>query len=296
MPNFLSVPTTSASDLDIATKGNAALITKSFADSNYVLQGGPTPSNPSSTPSIIQLTSTNTTTDINRTIDVTVPFDTLDFNSNTSLYSHSSGVVTITDAGYYWIYAHISYNDNGQTSPQRGNPSVRVYKNGSTSLNYTGAHGYLRNASAHDEASNSIACMVQLAQNDTIEIKTLALTTATNPLYLTSGESVLTICQMAGPVAPTGVSSTADSTANPSTIDLSQVAGTYYTSTSNTSSYTIDTGAVVGGFAHLTINRGTEPTFTNATKMAGATFAASTDMKMIVYNDGSTNYYYFLEI
>jgi hypothetical protein len=292
---FNTVVSSSASNSQITTEGDLALITKRYADANYSGGGG------STDPNIIQVTSTDTTTDINRTTAFTVPFNSLDFNTNTSAFSFSTtnNQITVLRTGYYFVSASISYNDNGQTTPARANPSVRIYKNGSTSLNYTGAHGYLRNATGHDEASNSISFMVSLTANDTLEVKTLALTTATDPCLLTSGESVFFVAEMGSQYTPTGITASS-STSTTADVDVSQVGGTYYTAlrTSGTITVASTPAPVVGGFAHLRISYGSEPTpsGTNIVKMAGADFVASTEMKMVFYNDGFKTYYYFLEI
>ena len=293
---FNTVVSSSASNTQITTQGNDALITKAYADANYSGGGGS-----GTDPNIIQVTSTDTTTDINRTTDFTVPFNSLDFNTNTSAFSFNTGtgVITVLRTGYYYVFAQISYNDAGATSPVRANPSVRVYKNGSTSLGYTGAHGYLRNTTGHDEASNSVGMMVSLTANDTLEVKTLAFTTATSGLYLTSGESVFYVAEMGSQYTPTGITASS-STSTTADVDVSQVGGTYYTALRTSGPITVASTPppVVGGFAHLRISYASEPTpsGTNIQKMVGADFVASTEMKMVFYNDGFKTYYYFLEI
>jgi hypothetical protein len=292
---FNTVVSSSASNSQITTEGDLALITKRYADANYSGGGG------STDPNIIQVTSTDTTSDINRTTLFTIPFNSLDFNTNTSAFSFNSstGVITVLKTGYYYVFAQISYNDNGQTTPQRANPATRIYKNGSTSLNYTGAHGYLRNNNGHDEASNSVGMMLSLTANDTLEVKTIALTNATNPCVLTSGESVFFVAEMGSQYTPTGITASS-STSTTADVDVSQVGGTYYTAlrTSGTITVASTPAPVVGGFAHLRISYASEPTpsGTNIQKMTGADFVASTEMKMVFYNDGFKTYYYFLEI
>jgi hypothetical protein len=290
---FNAVVTSDAPDADITSQGDKALITKGYADANYSGGGGG-----GTTPAVIQVTSTDTTTDINTSTTFTVPFNSVDFNTSSSKFSFntSTGVITVLEAGTFWVYAHISYNDNGQTSPVRANPSVRVYKNG-TSLNYTGGHGYLRNSTGHDEASNSIGCLVQCAQNDTLDVRTLAFTTATQALVLTSGESVFCVAELSGSIAPTGISANT-STSTTENVDLSNVAGKYYTAlrTSGTITVASSPAAVTGGFAHLRVSYSSTPSVSGALPMEGATFTSGTEMKMVFYNDGSNNYYYFLEI
>lgn len=290
---FNAVVTSDAPDADITSQGDKALITKGYADANYSGGGGGT------TPAVIQVTSTDTTTDINRTTTFTVPFNSVDFNTSSSKFSFntSTGQITVLEAGTFWVYAHISYNDNLQTSPVRANPSVRIYKNG-TSLNYTGGHGYLRNTTGHDEASNSVGCLVQCVQNDVLDVRTLAFTTATQALVLTSGESVFCVAELNGSIAPTGISANT-STSTTENVDLSNVAGKYYTAlrTSGTITVASSPAAVTGGFAHLRVSYSSaEPTVSGAIKMEGAPFITGTEMKMVFYNDGSNNYYYFLEI
>jgi hypothetical protein len=83
-------------------------------------------------------------------------------------------------------------------------------------------------------------------------------------------------------------------TNNPTSLDLGQTAGTYYTdATSTTATYTVQ-NVTAGGFAYVNVTATSEPSVTGATKMASPTYAQP--MKMVVYNDGNTTYYYFLEI
>ena len=81
------------------------------------------------------------------------------------------------------------------------------------------------------------------------------------------------------------------------TLDLGSIGGNLVSmGTANTATtYTI-TGAVPNGYAQVRINAASEPTVTGGTKTAGATFAASTDMHLVVWYNGTTTQYYFLEI
>jgi hypothetical protein len=101
---FNTVVSSSASNSQITTQGNDALITKAYADANYSGGGG------STDPNIIQVTSTNTTTDINTTTLTTVPFNSLDFNTNTSAFSFNTtnNRITVLRTGYYFVSASIS--------------------------------------------------------------------------------------------------------------------------------------------------------------------------------------------
>jgi len=55
-------------------------------------------------------------------------------------------------------------------------------------------------------------------------------------------------------------------------------------------------GSVIGGKAKVLINAASEPTVTGATKIAGSTFAVSTNMYLCLENNGNRVEYWFEEI
>jgi len=154
--------------------------------------------------SIGQYTSTDTTTNINNATATILPFNSIDTNvTDTSNYALSGGRVTITEAGKYWVYVNIFFTDAGGTNqPQRANPAVEIYLNG-TSLGYRGGMGYLRNASGHDEAGNTIACYVDVSANDIIDARTIRIADS-EALYLDANRSVLAISKVGGAVSGGG--------------------------------------------------------------------------------------------
>ena len=80
-------------------------------------------------------------------------------------------------------------------------------------------------------------------------------------------------------------------------IDLSSSDGTYYNmSSANTATtYTIF-AEKTGGWAVIRVNAASEPTVTGATKIAGSTFATSTDMHLFIQYFGTTVQYFFAEL
>jgi hypothetical protein len=282
--NFNTVVTSSATNDQITAVGDDALITKDYADANYSGGGG------GATVSVAQYGSTNTSTNLNAATFTIVPFNVTDSITDTSNYTISGGRVTITDAGQYLVSSIVTAEMSGI---QRARIGIEIFVEG-TSTGYRGSQMYLRSSGTILTGSSNVSALVNLSAGDTVDIRSINAGN-TGTVTMVSGDSVLSIVKVAGVMEATGVSSATDNTANVSTIDLTKIAGTYYTSTSNTAQYTVATGAVAGGFAHITINKsGSAPTFTNATQLTGADFVASTDMKMIVYNDGVENLFYFL--
>lgn len=286
--NFNTVVSSSASNSQITTQGNDALITKAYADANY--SGGGS----SGTAYFLQLTGANGSTHTITQSATTIPFDTSRVISNASHFTISSGEITVANAGNYFINYSI---DSDQTGGNRVTVTgfIEVSTNSGSSFSEvrgTRGHDYSRN-NTQEESTSQGSSVIALSAGDILRVRVLRdSTVAASANTELSHFSILSINASVG---ASGVSSGTDNTANVSTIDLTKVAGTYYTSISNTASYTVASGAVAGGFAHITINKsGTEPTFTNAAKLAGATFSASTDMKMVVYNDGVENLFYFL--
>jgi hypothetical protein len=84
---------------------------------------------------------------------------------------------------------------------------------------------------------------------------------------------------------------------NKTVLSLANPLGVYYNMASahSNATYTVS-GSIIGGFAQVLINTGTEPTVTGATKVAGSTFAASTNMYLVVNYNGNRAEFFFLEI
>ena len=291
---FNTVVTSTATNDQITAVGNDALITKDYADANYSGGGGG-----GGTAYYLQAIGSGTqNTSQGSANAITVDLDTSQLTSSASHFTvGATGEITVANAGKYFIAYSI---DSDQTS---GNN--RVIVTGLLEVDSSGSfaevagsrgHDYSRNTNT-EEATIYGSSIVSLSAGDKVRVRAFQDVATTNVQARINGSnSHISIHSLAASVGATGVSSATDNTANVSTIDLTKIAGTYYTSTSNTASYTVATGAVAGGFAHITINKsGNAPTFTNATKLTGADFVESTDMKMIVYNDGVENLFYFLE-
>ena len=175
-------------DINISSNGTDQLTINSTASATPIV-------------SIAQYTSTDETTNINSTTPTILPFNSIDTSiTDTSNYSLSGGRVTITEAGKYWVYVNIFFTDAGSVNqPQRANPAVEIYLNGS-SLGFRGGMGYLRNASGHDEAGNTIACYVDVSANDVIDARTIRIADS-EALYLDANKSVLAISKIGGAVS-----------------------------------------------------------------------------------------------
>lgn len=315
MPNFNSVPTSSVSNAQITSTGNTALITKGYADATYTGGGG------GGSASIGQYSSTDITTNINTSTPTIIPFNTTDSITDTNNYSLSLGAVTVSDAGTYLISAMISYS----STVQRANPTTQVFING-VATDYVGYSGYLRSNSGHNEASNYVQAYFDLLANDEITIRS-AQAAQSGVVNLISGDSVLSISKVVasgggggsgtitGITAGTGISGGGTSgsvtvnidnadlvtdATNSTTLDLSNPHGSYYTDSANSGQTYTTTNATQGGYAYvrvLTASSGSNfPSVTGATLLPGAAHATSTEFQMVVYSDGGSIYYYFLEI
>lgn len=287
--NFNTVVSSSASNSQITSQGNDALITKAYADANYSGGGGGGSSYylqaiGSGTQTIGQGSANATTIDL----------DTSQVSSGASDFTvGSTGEITVTNAGTYFIAYSI---DSDQTSG-----SNRVVVAGFLEVDTSGSfvevagsrgHDYSRNSST-EEATVVGSSIVELSAGDKVRVRSFRDTSVVVTVQLAT--SHISIHSLAASVGATGVSANS-STSTTANVDLSNVAGTYYTALRTSGGITVASGAVTGGFAHLRISYSSEPSVTGATKMAGATFQASTEMKMVFYNDGSASYYYFLEI
>lgn len=84
-----------------------------------------------------------------------------------------------------------------------------------------------------------------------------------------------------------------------STITLDQVSGRVYNydAASAVTSYALGSLIAINGYATCLINAPSEPSIAGATKISGATFAANTNMEMVVESkDGITARYFFLKL
>lgn len=271
---------------------NEHLITKRYADANYSGGGG------GGTAYYLQVIGSGTQNLSQGSAGaITIDLDTSQLASSGSDFTvGSTGEITVNNAGKYFIAYSIDSEQITSSSRVISTGFIEVDSSGSfAEVSGSRAHDYTRNTTT-EEATIYGSSIVSLSAGDKVRVRAFQdLASATAQVRVNGANSHISFHSLAASVGATGVSSATDTTANASSIDLTKVAGTYYTSISNTAQYTVASGAVAGGFAHITINKsGTEPTFTNAAKLAGATFSASTDMKMVVYNDGVENLFYFL--
>ena len=285
---FLSVVTSSATNSQITSAGDDALITKDYADTFYSGGGGGGGTPVSAY--FLQLTGANGSTHTITQSATTLPLDTSREISNASHFTISSGEITVVNAGDYFINYSI---DSDQTGGNRVTVTgfIEVSTDGGTSFSEvrgTRGHDYSRN-NTQEESTAQGSSVIVLGAGDILRVRVLrdsgVATSANTELSHFAIFSInKTILEPAG----------TDSTDNPTALDLSNVAGTYYTdTTSTTATYTIASGAVAGGFAYVNVTRTQEPDVTGATKLTSPTY--SQPMKMIVYNDGNSSYYYFLE-
>ena len=92
-------------------------------------------------------------------------------HTDSSLFSHSSGVITVLSTGWYHIYANMVY-DNA-TGDQRNTIRAYVSINGSE-ITSTATYDYDRGASYGKFSNNKIETMLYLNTNDTIAISNYA--------------------------------------------------------------------------------------------------------------------------
>jgi hypothetical protein len=287
--NFNTVVTSSASNAQITSAGDDALITKDYADTFYSGGGGGGGGTPVSA-YFLQLTGANGSTHTITQSATTLPLDTSREISDSSHFTISSGEVTVVNAGDYFIdYSIDSDQSGGNRVIVTG--FIEVSTNGGTTFSEvrgTRGHDYSRN-NTQEESTTQGSSIIVLGAGDILRVRvqrdsTVATSANTELSHFAIFSINKTILEPAG----------TDSTDNPTALDLSNVAGTYYTdTTSTTATYTIASGAVAGGFAYVNVTRTQEPDVTGATKLTSPTY--SQPMKMIVYNDGNSSYYYFLE-
>jgi hypothetical protein len=156
---------------------------------------------------VAQLTSTNTTLDINQSSWTDIPFDVQQILDSSFSHDASSSPETITfdESGKYRVYVSLSFDSTGAS---RVNPAIKFNING-TRLDTTGASGYIRHADGHDEASNSVARIVDVNAGDTLKVQTLEFGDS-GEVLLRANESVLTIEQLSASSAPISDADTLD--------------------------------------------------------------------------------------
>lgn len=153
------------------------------------------------------LTSTDTSTDINKTSWTQIPWNNqLDVDAG---YTHdpanSPAQITFDNAGTYKVHVSISFDavDN-----YRVNPGIRFAING-TRRDRTGLTGYNRDASGHHEASNVLTEQITVNAGDTLTVQTYQFGNS-GTCTMRSGESVLLIEEISETTALSGDADTVD--------------------------------------------------------------------------------------
>ncbi len=292
--NFNTVVTSEATNSQITSEGNKSLITRGYAEEFYSGGGGGS----TGVAYFLQATGGSGTQVITNSA-TSIEIDTADFISNPSHFTlASNGQITIANAGTYFIGYTV---DADQTSGGARQMTVtRLETNGGSGSTFTeidGSRGsaYSRNAGDESEAIHRGGSIVTLSAGEIIRVTANKSTSDETITALLDKCSI----QIMSITASVGLSSeTNTSSSGALAIDLTNIGGTYYTSQRSSGSLSIASNPIAGGFAHLRLTYGSEPSVTGATKMAGATYDTSggAEMKMVVYNDGSASYYYFLEI
>lgn len=152
------------------------------------------------------LTSTDTSTDINKSSWTKIPWDNqLSVDSG---YTHdpsgSPTDITFDSAGTYRVHVSISF-DSGN---YRVNPGIRFAING-TRRDRTGLSGYARDASGHSEASNVLTEQITVSAGDTLTVQTYQFGNS-GTCTMRSSESVLLIEKMSQSTALAGDADTVD--------------------------------------------------------------------------------------
>ena len=136
--------------------------------------------------SVVQLTSTDTSTDINQASWTSIQWDTWLLNDN-NISKPSATEIQVGNSGTYRIYAHLSYD----VIDARSNPGVAIAING-VLRSARGLSGYCRVSDGHNEASNFVEEIISLSVNDKIQIQTYQYASS-GTCTLRSNESVLII-------------------------------------------------------------------------------------------------------
>ena len=123
----------------------------------------------------------------NSTSDVTVPVTTSEIEDSTN-YSNTSGVVTVTDAGTYVIKGNAGVG--GSTGNYRWTGELSIVKNGSTVIGKVQG-GYIRATNGSLATYINIDKMAVLAASDTIELKCKRISNVTGNATFTADISSL---------------------------------------------------------------------------------------------------------
>lgn len=147
---------------------------------------------------VLQLSSTNTTLDINQNSWTDIPFDVQQILDGAFSHDASSSPETITfdEAGRYRVNVSLAFDGNGAT---RVNPGIKFNLNG-TRLDTQALSGYIRGSSGHDEGSNTVSRVIDVSAGDTLEVQTIEQGD-TGTVTLRANESVLTIEQLSASAA-----------------------------------------------------------------------------------------------
>lgn len=155
---------------------------------------------------LAQLTSTDTTTDINKTSWTDIEFDVE--NKLDAAYTHDStntpAEITFDEAGTYRVSVSLSYD----VTDSHVNPGIKFNVNG-TRLETFGLTGYTRNTDNHNEASNTVSRLIDVSAGDTLRIQSIKRA-GDGEATLRAEESVLTIEQLSATVGTTGDADTLD--------------------------------------------------------------------------------------
>ena len=121
------------------------------------------------------------------TSDTVVPVTTAEIE-DTSNYSNTSGVVTVTDAGTYCVKGNVGVTCT--TSNYRWTAELSIVKNGSTVVGKVRG-AYLRGANGSNDSYIHIDKMLSLAASDTIQLKVKRISTASGDATFLADVSTL---------------------------------------------------------------------------------------------------------
>lgn len=139
-----------------------------------------------------QFTSTDTSSDINVGSGVfEVPWDTT-LIANAAVSQPTNEEIQVGEAGVWEFYVSLSYD----VTAARINPRIRFSING-TIQDITGGSGYVRDASGHTQASNSIKAAFNLSAGDKVKVVTDRFANG-GKATLRANESVLFVNKIAG--------------------------------------------------------------------------------------------------
>lgn len=141
---------------------------------------------------IAQLTSTDTTTDINTTAWVTIPWDT-EYTLD-SAYTHDAvntpGTITFDEAGTYKVWTSIAYDATAADV----SPSVKLSVNGVQKTTH-GLGGYVSNTNGKTESMTTVMRTITVAAGDSLVIEATQTGNA-GTATMRSEESILEIEQL----------------------------------------------------------------------------------------------------